>query len=461
MTRLVSAVDAFGFYLLVLCVACAPIAFGSSSALAAGSFGLLLSICLLASTLVPMRNRRVRRLYGAMLLLGVIVVVWCVIQVTPNALPSWANPIWDRARPLVDVGGGTISASRYQPLHSVGYVLLPLAAFLCALVYVRDGERCITFLHLLLGVSVVVTLGSLTQYMVSPRMLVWAEKRHYLDSFTGTFVNPNNAATYFGVLLLLAVSLALRQLEKTGGLLFLPTRGHWHADQQRRQLVLAIYAAIALVFASALLLTKSRAGIISSAIGVAGLTAAYLISMLRRWTTMSKAVLVTALCLTAAAVWFAIDSGYLQRRLLLEGFVDQGRLCVYKATWQAIKDAFWTGSGFGTFQDIYPSYRSPDCGLYGYWEMAHNVFLEGWLGLGAVFLLCTGGLYALLLKTYAQGWRERQAFRFVPLSCLGVLVTVTLHSLVDFSVQIPGVALVVAAVLGSGAAVSLERGASS
>jgi hypothetical protein len=66
-----------------------------------------------------------------------------------------------------------------------------------------------------------------------------------------------------------------------------------------------------------------------------------------------------------------------------------------------------------------------------------------------------------LLKTYAQGWRERQAFRFVPLSCLGVLVTVTLHSLVDFSVQIPGVALVVAAVLGSGAAVSLERGASS
>jgi O-antigen ligase len=459
MTRLVSAVDKFGFYLLVVCVAWAPVPFGSTSALAAGFLGLLLSIGLLASTLVPVPNRRVRRLHGAALLLGVIAVLWCVIQVVPEASWSWANPIWDRARPLVDTGPGTISASRYQPLHSAGYVLLPLAAFLCALVYVRDGDRYMRFVHALLGAGLLVTLYSLAQYMISPGTLVWAEKRHYAGSFTGTFVNPNNAGTYFGLMLLLSVSLALRQLEMVGSLLLLPMRSHWSADERRRQINLAIYSAIAFVFASALLLTKSRAGIMSSVIGVASLAAAYLMSMLLHRTTLAKAVLATALCLAVAAAWFAIASGYLQRRLLLEGFVDEARLCAYKATWQAIKDAFWTGTGFGTFQDVYPRYRSPDCGIYGYWEMAHNVFLEGWLGLGVVFLVCTAGVYYLLLTTYARGWRDRRVFRFVPLSCLSLLIIVTLHSLVDFSVQIPAIALAVAAVLGAGAAVSLERAA--
>jgi len=88
--------------------------------------------------------------------------------------------------------------------------------------------------------------------------------------------------------------------------------------------------------------------------------------------------------------------------------------------------------------------------------MAHNVFLEGWLGLGAVLLVCTAAAYYLLLTTYVRGWRDRQAFRFVPLSCLGLLIFVTLHFLVDFSVQIPPVTLA-AATMGARANASLER----
>ena len=104
------------------------------------------------------------------------------------------------------------------------------------------------------------------------------------------------------------------------------------------------------------------------------------------------------------------------------------------------------------------SSSSPACKLYGYWDAAHNFFLEGWLGFGGVFLVCATLTYYKLLQTLMHGIRERQRLRFVPLASLCLLVIVTLHSLVDFSLQIPGVGVMVAATLGAGCAISLTRG---
>jgi hypothetical protein len=88
--------------------------------------------------------------------------------------------------------------------------------------------------------------------------------------------------------------------------------------------------------------------------------------------------------------------------------------------------------------------------------MAHSVFLEGLLTLGVLFLPCAALAYYVLIKAFAHGAAHRRRYRYVPLTCLGILLMLTLHSLVDFSLQIPGFALAAAAVLGSGAAVSLR-----
>jgi O-antigen ligase len=166
----------------------------------------------------------------------------------------------------------------------------------------------------------------------------------------------------------------------------------------------------------------------------------------------------TLVCLLGGAALFALYGGLVVRRLEIEGLTDRARLCVYEATWRAIDSNFWRGTGLGTFQDVLPSYRSPACNLYGYWDTAHNFFLEGWLGFGAAFVVCTAFVYWKLLQTFVRGIRERQRLRFVPLACLCFLVMVTLHSLVDFSLQIPGVGVTVAATLGAGCAISLTRG---
>ena len=458
MNSVSSFLDKFGFYALLVCVVAAPIAFGSNNAGPAGCLGLLLTLCLLAAAFVPKANQAVARLYGVALLVAFVVVLWAVVQTTPWGHAALANPIWIQTGRFIGDPDGVISASRYQPLHSLGYVLLVIAAFICALVYVRGEPRYMTFLHVILATSSAITLVCLVQYAQAPYSLLWAEKKHYMGSFTGTFINPNTAATYFGLMLLLSVAVGLRQLEEVNLSRLLLARSRWSMHEQRRLRAFLVYAAAAFIFSLALLLTKSRAGILSSLAGVALFAAIVVFLLLRRRASALAAAGLTTLCLLGGAALFILYGGLVMRRLEIEGLSDEARLCVYDATWRAIDTNLWRGTGLGTFQDILPSYRLPACKLYGYWDAAHNFFLEGLLVLGGVFLACTALIYYKLLGAFIHGIRERRRLRFVPLACLCLLVIVTLHSLVDFSLQIPGVGVAIAATLGAGCAISLTRG---
>jgi O-antigen ligase len=343
---------------------------------------------------------------------------------------------------------------KYSVLHSSGYLIIPLIGFMCALAYVRDDGRCMRFLHIVLGVNFAVAAACILQYVVAPQTLLWTAKHHYRAAFTGTFVNPNTAATHFGFLLVMALALSLRQLERIGPAAYTLRR---HSDVERRHLRrLGAYAVATFLFLIALLLTKSRAGILASLVGVAGFVAAWVYFAFRRRTTAARALAISVISVLGVFVVFAFFGERLALRLQDQGLIEPGRLCTYASTWNAIREASWWGTGLGTFQDVFPAYRSPECGLYGHWEMAHSVFLEGGLVLGAIVPVCVLVIYFQLIKTFGAGVRDRRRFRFVPLSSLGLLIILTLHSLVDFSLQVPGFSLAAAAVLGAGAAVSLR-----
>jgi O-antigen ligase len=343
-------------------------------------------------------------------------------------------------------------------LYSLGYVLLPFAAFISALAYIRDSDRYTRFLNIVLAVGLIVTVFCIAQYLYWPNALLWVEKRHYLGSFTGSFINPNTAATYFGLVLLMALAAGLRQAERVDVRQLLGARGGATGGYRQRWAWLAAYLLAAFVFFLALMLTQSRAGILASMAGASCLIGAFAYLVLRRKASALAALGLTGLALAVGTLLLAFYGGRLLRRLDLEGLVDEQRICTFKATWRAIKDHFWQGTGLGTFQDVFPHYRMPQCGLYGHWNMAHNFFLEGMLNLGVViFAACTLAVYSQLIGAYARGIRDRRRLRFVPMMCLCILVTVTLHSMVDFSLQIPAVAVLVCAMLGAGAAISVGR----
>jgi O-antigen ligase len=197
--------------------------------------------------------------------------------------------------------------------------------------------------------------------------------------------------------------------------------------------------------------------VLASLAALAVLAAGQAFLSLRRKHAAITAIGGSLLAIGAIGGLFAVFGTRLMLRIETEGLVDEQRLCTYASTWQAIKDHLVWGTGAGTFQDVFPAYRADECGIEGHWEMAHSVPLEGWLTFGGAFLVAAVIAYVTLIATYAKGLRERRRYRYVPLACLSILLLVTLHSVVDFSLQIPAVALLVAWSLGAGAAVSVGR----
>ena len=56
---------------------------------------------------------------------------------------------------------------------------------------------------------------SIFSEITNPTMLLWREKIAYVDAITGTFVNHNTAAVFFGAVAIIWYLLALRELRRT------------------------------------------------------------------------------------------------------------------------------------------------------------------------------------------------------------------------------------------------------
>jgi O-antigen ligase len=169
-----------------------------------------------------------------------------------------------------------------------------------------------------------------------------------------------------------------------------------------------------------------------------------------------------------SGVWIAMASGILVSLALLEflggtvssrfdirGLDDEGRIEAYRSALRIIADHPWFGTGLGTFAWSFPAYRSPDISMAGIWDIAHSTPLElaAEVGLPLCGAVCVG--WGAMLAILVRGIVRRRD-SVIPLSALAVSMVALLHSLIDFSLQIPGYAIMVFALMGTGVARSLS-----
>ena len=408
-------------------------------------------------TIAAVRDaRQATRILRPVLLVAASAIAYLALQAAWFSGNPFANPVWAAVAEDLGLSRGAISVAPDATLGSIPALVMPFLAFGSAALLSRDdagGWRTWRGLALL---GIAVSLFGLVRYLAFPEIRLFGQTFLDRGALTSFFVNRNNAATFLGLSSLASLGWLAWQtarLDGTPSTSRLAAPGRSFAMRHAGPILtgLALFATIV-----ALLLTRSRAGI---AISLASLVAAAAFIARDR---VRRGIWPRPPAIAVAGIWLVGLAGLaiLAQRAILRaelGGLSDDRFCLYRQTIAAIRDNWVWGTGFGTFGDVFPAYRNAGCTIHGIPEQAHNSYLEGTLGLGLPFLLLLAATLAVLVSILATGLRERRRLRPIPIVCLAALGLMLAHSAVDFPVQIPGIAVYFAALLGSGAGLSLAR----
>ena len=272
---------------------------------------------------------------------------------------------------------------------------------------------------------------------------------------TSTFVNRNTAAVFFGscaiVWLLLLCERIRRQFP--GGSIQWRDVLSWLFSEVPRAFVVSF--SMFFVCLAAMFMTGSRAGVVLS---LTMLVVAFATFFYRDLPRRSGVFVVMAVGAAVGLVLLQVMGAGVSGRFDLEGLAGEGRLETYRSTLRMIGDHPWFGTGLGTFAWSFPAYRSANVSMWGIWDIAHSTLLELAAELGLPFTGLVVIAWIIGLAVLVRGVRIRRRDVIVPVAALSVAVLALAHSLIDFSLQIPGYAIVVFALLGAGLSQSFPSG---
>src|SRR6185437_8278135 len=157
--------------------------------------------------------------------------------------------------------------------------------------------------------------------------------------------------------------------------------------------------------------------------------------------------------LVLAVILFSVNGDSLQSRfhdLVEAGGVDGVRAALGESASRMIADSPWLGLGLGTFERGYPRYASQ---VYPFvMDKAHNDYLEFAAGVGLPAAIAWWAGLGWCVWFCVRGVLVRRRNRIYAMAAIGATVVIAFHSLFDFSLQIPAVALTYSAILGMGLA---------
>jgi hypothetical protein len=311
----------------------------------------------------------------------------------------------------------------------------------------------------------IIALYGIVQYELFPEYLMFRKKEFYLGDLTAVLVNRNSIATYLGASLLLNAGFLYDSVMPSA------PRNGWGstAYYARKHFKVTGYTVLHAVFVLAslvaLLLTRSRAGAAATFTALMPLTIFFVLDGFDRLDRRarrigakkeSRAALVAALtAVFALALAFAVLGSRVLLRADSQGLED-GRFCAYPSIVRLLEDNWRTGTGLGSFRDAFPRYQNPACG-HELWDRAHSFYLEGWIDLGVIFVPLLLVTVVTLSVVFLTGVRTRKSLRWASATGWSILLLFVLHSIVDFSIQIPGIAVTLGAIMASTSCLSLNR----
>ena len=371
---------------------------------------------------------------------------WAFIQtlgVTPDSLH---DPMWDAAgRTLGKAIPGTISA---DPSASIGGLMRLIAyggVFLLAAQYARHPAYARQIIWCIALVGIAYAAYGIAVFSAGNQTILWYDRWAYTNDLTSTFVSRSAFGAFAGIALLVSLALMLhiagRRAEGT-------SEGQLSMIDRFDALPANFYILITgcLVLATALVLSHSRGAVAVSALGIGAMLIAMILRQKdRRWHLVSASIIIVV----AGAIVLQLSGRVTLGRVLQLSEQGTGRDAIHSLTRRGIDAAPVTGQGLDTFRHLYFRYRDMNIPWESpRYDKAHNTYLELVLELGWIGFSLLMGTVAIIVGTILVGIKRRRRDVMYPIIGLGTTVLIGTHSILDFSVQMPAIAVIYSAILG-------------
>jgi O-antigen ligase len=426
------------FRVFLATILLAPLPFASNRPWSWSLLACLTGLLLVAGAFIDHQERTslsqfLRRISpGLVLWLGV--AAWIVFQSLSEIGADLAHPLFAEASALIGTPSlSSISVDPYATRTALMRFLTYGGVFWIAARLCQDADAAANVLKAFVVAVGIYAVYGLVIFFLDLKMILWFDKWAYEKDLTSTFVNRNSFATFAGLGVLASVALTFdvigRRLE-----------GHLNIREVLREFFEAVFSTAWLPFlcflvtATALLLSHSRGGFLSTtlALVVLLLTLAYIRRLPGKFGLAIVAIV-------AAGSLFALSmSGDLVVRRLQDTSLErEARDEVYARVIEAVEANPNLGTGYGTFESAFMPYKTRY--LAGAtWDKAHNSYLELAMELGIPATLSVLLVFAWLAGSFLYGLVRRRRRRIYPALGLAALVLVAAHATVDFSLQIPG-----------------------
>jgi O-antigen ligase len=383
-----------------------------------------------------------------------------LLQMSTLAPPTGSAAVYARAQALLGQSHAVVpSLSVDQTRNALLRGLACVLVFVIARALFREPHRGRLLIHAFLVSAVLVMIYALLQQTLTGGCYVGTllkKQGDYTNDrclMSGTFANSNTFGCFAGMALAAAIALVLQERRRHRAM-----EGEEAGTSGERMLRrlsggTPVYLALALLFLGAQLFSSSRAAF---AVTAGMVVVLHVLSMRGRWRSGAH---VRHTMVAAAAIGFvvlAIAGGAMLRKVSLLGEGGNfNRTVIWSTSLKAARDSPWLGWGLGTYTEIYAAYQPNEIRQAN--DKAHSTPIEllveaGWLGAvpGVLLVLIP---WAVCL---AGAW-SRQRQRYLTVAAFAVPGIAILHSTVDFSLQIPAVAMIASAFLGMGWAQTFYR----
>jgi O-antigen ligase len=369
--------------------------------------------------------------------------IWVLIQAAQWIPQGWQHPLWLQASAVLGIElPGSISVAAEQGWTALMRLLSYAMIFFLTFQLARERSRAYAVFNWIILAGLAYGVFGLISFWgeFSPALLF--QDRQLPHDLRSTFINRNHFATWMGLTVLCAMALFYQKMSRP---VVRPYEMPRDQESSFEQFVLKAWLPLTslLLMVTAIVLTHSRGGFTASLAG--SIVLLWLLdSRASSKNTLSRITVVAALVVASFA--FYLTSEVLLERIDRTDITAEQRMAVFAQVNKGIGDNPVLGFGYGTFADSFRLYDQVEEPVH--YDRAHNTWLENIFELGfpaamALFLALGG-----LVLTCLRGVRRRHRDWVFPATGVAASVLVAIHALVDFSLQIPAVAIIYACIMG-------------